>query len=67
MVSSVVREDTIEAFKFFVGPREKGVFKLYSDLGKELVATAKEYHSLHQHCQPGIHKSNVVIERANRE
>eukprot|EP00974_Lingulodinium_polyedra_P132884 11223506-Lingulodinium_polyedra.AAC.1 len=26
-------EDTIEAFKLFASPHEKGVFKLYSELG----------------------------------
>ena len=34
-------EDTVELFKLFVGPHEKGVFKLHSDVGRELIATAR--------------------------
>eukprot|EP00974_Lingulodinium_polyedra_P109494 10593176-Lingulodinium_polyedra.AAC.1 len=37
-------EDTIECFKTFVGPKEKTIFKLYSDVGREVVACAKEFH-----------------------
>eukprot|EP00974_Lingulodinium_polyedra_P080586 7808100-Lingulodinium_polyedra.AAC.1 len=36
-------------------------------MGRELVVCAEEYHILHQHGTPGVHPSNFVIERANRE
>eukprot|EP00974_Lingulodinium_polyedra_P067781 6561249-Lingulodinium_polyedra.AAC.1 len=36
-------------------------------MGREIVACAKEFHILHQHGTPGVHASNGVIERANRE
>eukprot|EP00974_Lingulodinium_polyedra_P024533 2374649-Lingulodinium_polyedra.AAC.1 len=42
-------EDTIECFKTFVGPKENAIFKLYSDMGREIVVCAKEFHVLHQH------------------
>eukprot|EP00974_Lingulodinium_polyedra_P096009 9305908-Lingulodinium_polyedra.AAC.1 len=60
-------EDTVELFKLFVGPREKkGTFKLYSDMGRELIAAARGFHILRQHGRPGVRKSNAVIEQANR-
>eukprot|EP00974_Lingulodinium_polyedra_P092828 8993760-Lingulodinium_polyedra.AAC.1 len=60
-------EDTIEAFKTFVGSCPHHVFKMYSDMGREIVSTLQEYHVLHQHGQPGLHKTNAEVERANRE
>eukprot|EP00974_Lingulodinium_polyedra_P022213 2145871-Lingulodinium_polyedra.AAC.1 len=55
-------EETVEAFKTFVGSNPNHVFKLYSDMGREIIATLKDYHVLHQHGVPGIHQTNAVIE-----
>eukprot|EP00974_Lingulodinium_polyedra_P110806 10716760-Lingulodinium_polyedra.AAC.1 len=57
----------VECFKTFVGLKEKGVFKLYSDMGRKISVCAKSFHVLRQHGTPGIHRSSAVIERANRE
>eukprot|EP00974_Lingulodinium_polyedra_P007138 676603-Lingulodinium_polyedra.AAC.1 len=60
-------EEIVEAFKTFVGANPNHVFKLYSDMGREIVATLKEYHVLRQRGVLGIRQSNAVIERSNRE
>eukprot|EP00974_Lingulodinium_polyedra_P001581 147767-Lingulodinium_polyedra.AAC.1 len=42
-------EDTVEAFKAFVAANPNNVFKLYTDMGREIVAALKEFHALRRH------------------